>query len=153
MGYAYGMTASTSELLEQLLVTSNRLVRMAAQATGTTTPASFWRTLSILTSDGPLRVGDLARASRVSQPTMTRLQQQLVELGLAERIADPDDSRASLIAATPAGELALEDWRRQLVDALRPAFEDLSDSEAQALREAVAILQQRTQIDITGKVA
>jgi len=143
---------NTSELLEQLLVTSNRLVRIAAQATGTTTPASFWRTLSILSSDGALRVGDLARASRVSQPTMTKLQQQLVELGLAERITDPEDSRASLIAVTEAGESALEAWRHQLVDALRPAFEDLTDAEAAVLTEAVGILRQRTEIS-TGKVA
>jgi DNA-binding MarR family transcriptional regulator len=143
---------STNELLEQLLVTSNRLVRIAARATGSTTPASFWRTLSILTSDGPLRVGDLARASRVSQPTMTKLQQQLVELGLAERIADADDSRASLIAVTPAGEAALDDWRHQLADALRPAFQDLTDAETAVLSEAVGILRQRTEIT-TGKVA
>lgn len=142
-----------SELLEQLLVASSRLVRIAAQATGNSTPASFWRTLSILTSDGPLRVGDLAKASRVSQPTMTKLQQQLVELGLAERVTDPEDSRASLIAVTAAGESALDDWRRHLADAVRPAFEDLSDHEIAVLSEAVDILRQRTEITTKGKVA
>lgn len=140
------MPTSSSALIESLLVASNRLIRIAAQATGTTTPASVWRTLSILQSDGALRVGDLARASRVSQPTMTKLQQQLVELGYVRRIAD-SDSRASLIEITSDGNVALDDWRHQLAAALGPAFADLTAAEASTLERAVEILKNRTQIE------
>ncbi|MCU1513387.1 MAG: hypothetical protein JWO10_477 [Microbacteriaceae bacterium] len=138
------MTTATSALLESMLVTSNRLIRIAAQATGSTTPSAVWRTLGILSTDGALRVGDLAKASRVSQPTMTKLQQNLVEEGLARRIGDDSDSRVSLIEITAAGQRGLEEWRHELTAALGPLFSDLTAEETRTLERAVAIVQART---------
>ncbi|HEY8913729.1 MarR family winged helix-turn-helix transcriptional regulator [Lacisediminihabitans sp.] len=145
------MPTERSRLLEDLIVSAHRLTRVAAQLTGSTTPAAVWRTLSILTTDGSLRVGDLARASRVTQPTMTKLVQHLAEEELVYRIADVDDSRAWLIAITPKGTTALENWRRELAEALSPVFSDLTDDEATILEKAVAILQVHT--STTRKVA
>jgi DNA-binding MarR family transcriptional regulator len=145
------VTTNPKNLLEDLIVAAHRLTRIAAQSTGSTTPASVWRTLSILTTDGPLRIGDLARASRVSQPSMTKVQQQLVEEELVYRIADVGDSRAWLIAITPKGTQALEDWRSQLAQAMSPMFSDLTPHELQVLERAVGILQDRT--DTKRKVA
>jgi DNA-binding MarR family transcriptional regulator len=136
--------ANPKTLLEDLIVAASRLTRMAAQSTGSTTPASVWRTLSILTTDGPMRVGDLARASRVSQPSMTKVQQHLVEQELVYRIADVDDSRAWLIAITPKGMQALDGWKAQLAQAMSPMFSDLTTDEIQILERAVGILQERT---------
>lgn len=136
--------ANPKTLLEDLIVAASRLTRMAAQSTGSTTPASVWRTLSILTTDGPMRVGDLARASRVSQPSMTKVQQHLVEQELVYRIADVDDSRAWLIAITPKGMQALDGWKAQLAQAMSPMFSDLTTDEIQVLERAVGILQERT---------
>jgi DNA-binding MarR family transcriptional regulator len=136
--------ANPKTLLEDLIVAASRLTRMAAQSTGSTTPASVWRTLSILTTDGPMRVGDLARASRVSQPSMTKVQQHLVEQELVYRIADVDDSRAWLIAITPKGMQALDGWKAQLAQAMSPMFSDLTTDEIQILEQAVGILQERT---------
>ena len=67
------MTSQPTDILENLLTSTHRLTRIAAQETGRTTSPAVWRTLSILTTDGSMRVGDLARTSRVSQPTMTKL--------------------------------------------------------------------------------
>src|SRR3954454_17847437 len=92
-----------SDILETMLVSSTRLVRIAAQATGSRTPAAVWRTLGILDSDGPVRIGELATASPVTQPAMTRLLAPMVEDELLARIADVDDSRASLIRGTAKG--------------------------------------------------
>lgn len=130
-------------LLENLLTASSRLVRVAAQATGSSTPAAFWRTLSILASDGPMRNGDLARASRVSQPSMSKVQQSLVEDGLVERAADPGDSRAWLLAITPAGRTMLDGWKLTLAEALTPLFSDLTPEEANTLTAAVQIMHTR----------
>lgn len=150
------MTETSRPLLERLIVEANRLTRVAAQCTGSTTPAAVWRTLSILVSDGSLRIGDLARASRVTQPTMTKLVQNLAEEELIYRIADVDDSRAWLIAITPKGTKALDDWRTTLGEALAPMFADLSPAEAEILETAVNILESRTAVNKTetnGKVA
>ena len=131
-------------LVEKLIVEANRLTRVAAQATGSTTPAAVWRTLSILASDGSYRIGDLARASRVSQPTMTKLIQNLAEDELVSRIADEADSRAWLIAITDTGTTALDNWRTELGKALQPMFSDLSAEEIEILERAVTILESRT---------
>ena len=130
--------------MEKLIVEANRLTRVAAQATGSTTPAAVWRTLSILASDGSYRIGDLARASRVSQPTMTKLIQNLSEDELVYRIADEADSRAWLIAITDTGTTALDNWRTELGKALQPMFSDLSAEEIEILERAVTILESRT---------
>jgi DNA-binding MarR family transcriptional regulator len=140
-------------LMGGLLVTAHRLTRIAAQTTGTTTPAAVWHTLSILTTDGPLRVGDLARSARVTQPSMTKLLRQMVEDGLVQRTADTEDSRAWLIEITPKGKAALERWRTQLGTALGVAFADLSDADARILQRAVIILRERTNNDKNRKVA
>lgn len=134
----------SNPLIHELLVAAHRLTRMAAQSTGSTTPAAVWSTLSILSTDGPLRIGDLARTARVSQPTMTKLLQHLVEEELVHRIADRDDSRAWLIDIGPKGTRALDDWRRQLGEALGPLFADLTEDETETLRRAARILAAHT---------
>lgn len=131
-------------LVEKLIVEANRLTRVAAQATGSTTPAAVWRTLSILASEGSYRIGDLAKASRVTQPTMTKLIQNLAETELVYRIADVADSRAWLIAITDTGTSALAAWRVELGEALQPMFADLSADETDILERAVSILESRT---------
>ena len=138
------MPKTERPLVEKLIVEANRLTRVAAQATGSTTPAAVWRTLSILASDGSYRIGDLARASRVTQPTMTKLIQNLAEEELVYRIADEADSRAWLIAITDTGTTALDAWRTQLGEALQPMFSDLSADEIDILERAVTILESRT---------
>ena len=138
------MPKTERPLVEKLIVEANRLTRVAAQATGSTTPAAVWRTLSILASDGSYRIGDLARASRVTQPTMTKLIQNLAEDEFVYRIADVADSRAWLIAITDTGTTALDNWRTELGEALQPMFSDLSADEIDILERAVTILESRT---------
>lgn len=140
-----------SETLESLLVSSNRLIRLAAQATGNQTPSAVWRTLSILDTEGAMRVGELALASRVSQPGMTRLLGGMVDDGLVSRDADADDSRAQLIGITPAGRDALVRWRRQLSDTLEPWFRSLDDEDWATLERAVAIIGSRTSAEAVAR--
>lgn len=137
------MPGQTS-LIHELIVAAHRLTRVAAQSTGSTTPAAVWSTLSILSTDGPLRIGDLAKAARVSQPTMTKLLQHLVEEELVHRIADAEDSRAWLIDISPQGTKALDKWRLQLGEALWPLFADLTDEETDTLQRAARILAAHT---------
>jgi DNA-binding MarR family transcriptional regulator len=141
---AYSCPVTRSELLESLLVSSSRLIRLAAQATGNSTPSAVWRTLSILDGEGAMRVGELATTSRISQPGMTRLLGGMVDDALVSRVADAEDSRAWLIDITPAGRDALARWRRQLSETLEPWFRSLGDDEWRTLESAVAILATRT---------
>ena len=149
------MTPQPTDILESLLTSTHRLTRIAAQETGRTTSPAVWRTLSILTTDGELRVGDLARASRVSQPTMTKLLRGLAEDELVKRIADTDDSRAWLIAITDKGTAALTEWRGQLADSLGGLFADLDDGEWTVLEHATRLLASRvgTRADVRSDAA
>ena len=140
-----------NSLFASLIVTAHRLTRIAAQTTGSTTPSAVWNALSILSTSGPLRVGDLARAARVTQPSMTKLVNQLSADELVLRIADTNDSRAWLIAITDRGRAGLQQWRETLGRALGPMFADLEESDVQTLTRAVELLRSRT--DTNQKVA
>lgn len=129
--------------LESIIVAAHALTRVAALETRNEAPAAQWRTLAILRERGPLRIGELARLSRITQPGVTRLIGGMADAGLVAREPDPDDSRAVRVAATERGEQAYATWRVQLVEALLPRFADLSDSEWRALRTSAELLTRR----------
>jgi len=56
-----------------------------------------------LASSGPKRSSALAESACVDPSTVSRQVGQLVSAGLVERRADPEDGRATLLAATSAG--------------------------------------------------
>jgi len=60
--------------------------------------------------EGPMRLTALAAAEDTSQPAMTQLVQRMERQGLLERLSDPDDGRAALVAISGAGE---ELWARR----------------------------------------
>lgn len=65
-----------------------------------------------LVKDGPQRAGTLAEAVHSDPSTVSRQIAQLVRLGLVERTADPQDGRATLLAATAEGHRVFEENRR-----------------------------------------
>ena len=136
-------TRSTTSIVESLIASNHRLTRIAAQSTGSTISSAVWSALSVLVSDGPRRIGDLARDARISQPGMTKVVQNLVQDEWVSRVADVDDSRAWLIVVTDKGRAALADWRSQLARATGPVFADLSDTDWKVLEHAAEILAAR----------
>ena len=135
--------ADLSTVLGDLVSVNHRLTRLAASVTGSTESPAVWRTISVLRDLGPMRLGELARVSRVSQPTMTKLVHALDERGWIRRIADVSDARAWLISADPRGLSALDSWREELVGALAPTFAGLDDDELATLARAVEIVRSR----------
>ncbi len=135
-----------SELLSDLVSVTHRLTRIAAQATGESTSPATWRTLSVLSSFGPMRLGELAKQSRVSQPTMTKIVANLNEVEWIRRIADVDDARAWQIALAPKGVRALQDWRDRLGSVLAPMFSDLDGAELDVISRAVDLLHEATDL-------
>jgi len=65
-----------------------------------------------LVKDGPQRAGTLAESVHSDPSTISRQIAQLVRLGLVERTADPEDGRATLLAATAEGVRVFEQNRR-----------------------------------------
>lgn len=129
--------------LVEVVSASNRLTRVAARAAGAEESPAVWRTLGVLTSSGPMRLGELASESRVAQPTMTKIVRGLAESEWVVRIADVEDARAWQIAATAKGATALDEWRERLGEAMLPMFADLSDDDVEVLASAAAIVHSR----------
>lgn len=146
-------TIALRQTLGDLVVASHRLTRLAARVTGNTESPATWRTLSVLQTTGPLRLGELASNSRVSQPTMTKIVRNLVESEWVKRIADTDDARAWQIAITDRGAKALQDWRDALADALVPMFADLSEDELAAMRCTVEVIAARADLSTAASAA
>src|ERR671935_1043783 len=82
---------------------------------------------------GSLRLNDLADRMGVSPPTASRSVDALHELGLVERVADPQDRRALRIDLTSAGKTLLADAKAKAEAAFAPAVAELSDSERATL--------------------
>ena len=130
--------------IEQLLVATHALTRVAALETGNTAPSAQWRALAILREHGALRLGELATLGRVTQPSMTRLIGIMADAGLVERATDPTDSRVTVVTATERGAASYLAWRTQLAETLLPRFADLDADDWEAVRRTVDILSSRT---------
>ncbi len=74
--------------------------------------------LGVLLERGPLRVGAIAHAVGTDPSTVSRQIATLVETGLVERRADPDDGRSHLLAATETGAQRCVVGRRRRVEAI-----------------------------------
>lgn len=135
-------------VLETLISASNRLIRSASVHSGHSMSSATARTLSILATEGPLRIGELAASSRVSQPAMTKQLRNLTADELVYRIADVDDARAWQIAVTAKGANALIGWRRDLAEAMAPLFDDLSDDDWKAVETTAALLDTRSRTEV-----
>jgi DNA-binding MarR family transcriptional regulator len=104
------------------------------------TPARL-SALSVLVFGGPGTLGRLARAEEVAGPTMTRIVDGLCALGLAERTTHPDNGRAVIVSATPAGHQLMEAAAQRRFDAIIEAMAELSEQDREALMAAALPLR------------
>lgn len=96
--------------------------------------------LSVLVFGGSCTLGRLARAEDVTAPTMTRVVDGLVELGLATRTRHPESGRQVLVEATPAGQELMETARQARVDAIVSALRSLDPGQRDAVVAAAPAL-------------
>jgi DNA-binding MarR family transcriptional regulator len=88
-----------------------------------------------LVDDGPQRAGALAEAVHSDPSTVSRQISQLVRLGLVERMADPEDGRATLLAATTEGRRVFAENRAMRNAKIAALMADWSATDRDALRE------------------
>lgn len=72
---------------------------------------STFMVLTTLVENGPRRSNALAEAVHADPSTISRLVAQLVKTGLVQRQVDPNDGRATVLAATEQGRELLQDKR------------------------------------------
>jgi len=92
-----------SEQVVRLTRASHSLrLQMAARGQDAVEWAAYGLLIQLAT-DGPKRSSALAECACVDPSTVSRQVGELVKAGLVERRSDPEDGRAALLAATPAG--------------------------------------------------
>ena len=88
---------------------ATRLLRLARSAHGRHGLGSAqYSAMAVLHERGPLSLVALARAERVSHPTMSRVVAGLAKMGAIERTADAADRRSRHLSLTPAGRALYE---------------------------------------------
>jgi DNA-binding MarR family transcriptional regulator len=107
-------------------------------------------TLATIERTGARRLTDLAVSEEVTQPSMTVLVNQLVELGLAERRRDAADARVVLVAITPAGRKYLRSIRRAGAAELTAMIDKLPPEEAEALHGALPAINHLVELLAEG---
>ena len=117
--------------------------------------ASAALVLNRVNQEGPMRLTALAAAEDTSQPAMTQLVQRMERQGLLERLSDPEDGRAALVAISEPGR---ELWDRRTEgrrERLASLLAELSAEDAQTLLLAahVAIPILRKLRKIAGSMA
>lgn len=136
-------TKLSKPALERFHRAASRMVRIlrdedaAAPLSGARAAA-----LSILLSDGPQALGDLARAQGVKPPTMSRLVKEMRIDGLVEPLAQGADRRQVRVAASTRGRRLLLEARARRHAAIAKLLRGASAREIAAL-EAVAGLLER----------
>ena len=76
--------------------------------------------LVLLDDAGPLRASDVVARLGLDKSTVSRQVASLVDLGLVDRAADPDDGRAQVLSTSAEGHARLSELR----DARRARWED-----------------------------
>jgi DNA-binding MarR family transcriptional regulator len=90
--------------------------------------------------EAPRTPGELAEIEKVSAPSMTRTVAALVERGLVERTADPEDRRQVILSLTPDARTLLKDIRRKRDAWMSVRVGHLTPEEQEILQQASAIL-------------
>lgn len=120
-----------------------RGVRRVDRLSGVT-PARL-SALSVLVFGGPRTLGRLAADEDVAGPTMTRIVDGLVALGLARREANPASARSVVVSATPAGEELMGQAADRRIEMLVNALADLDDDDRELLGRAAPLLDRLAQ--------
>jgi DNA-binding MarR family transcriptional regulator len=126
------------QLATDLRLTVGRLNRkLRIRAASGLTPSQS----SILATAGPLHLGELARGEAVTAPSASRVVERLVELGLVERTADPEDARRHILNLTRDGRDAAARGDDAATRMLAEALDQRTDVESQALQRIVPVLR------------
>ena len=122
---------------------SARFHARTVAATGVSVTRTGLRFLSLVHDTGPVSGTRLAAALDLSQPTASRVLQQLEAAGLVTRQASDADGRVSHYLVTRAGRRALDRVHAYHVSQLEQALSDVDPRRRTALASAVTELVER----------
>jgi DNA-binding MarR family transcriptional regulator len=89
-----------------------------------------------------INMNDLSLKMRVANSTMTRMVDQLVQKGLVNRSADPQDRRIVLVSLTDHGKEVRSKLKNTLQDFFRQVLCDLPSNQLVGILESLETLNQ-----------
>lgn len=132
--------AELREIAIKLTITAAQFSRYQRQSSPNESTAATWRALSLLESNGSLRVTEFAQLDRLSQPAATSTLRRVVSEGYAEAVVDANDRRAKQIRLSSAGQEFLASLRNAAGDRLIREFDKLTAEEISAIDTACTAL-------------
>jgi len=97
--------------------------------------------LATVARQGPITLGDLAAAERVTPPMATKLATALEAKGLVERLPCADDKRIVRLQLAVEGRRLLDRSARRRNAWLARRFAALTEAEREALSEAITVIE------------
>ncbi len=138
-----GTSAPTAARLRTVVGKLSRRLRPTLSGGGLT-PTRI-SVLFTVVRRGPLRATALAELEGLNPTMLSRVIAQLADDGLVERLPDPDDRRAALVAATDAGRELRERILHEREDVLSVQLGLLSAEERATVERALPILEELTE--------
>lgn len=102
--------------------------------------SDHWRVLRLLADGVGHTMGEIAERLAMNPPTLTKLIDRMVGKSLAQRAADPEDSRRVLVYATDAGLELLPELQRKVDQHHAAIRAQLGDRNARQLERLLTTL-------------
>lgn len=122
---ASGQQTRTNLLLPLARLTQHAEAAIARVLADSTLKVEDWRVLDYLAARRTVPMTDLAQATLITGPTLTRTVDRLVSKGLMYRTADVHDRRRVLVSLTPRGRTLRNRLTPVIGEAEHAAFESL----------------------------
>jgi DNA-binding MarR family transcriptional regulator len=107
--------------------------------------------LTVLRSEGPLQVGELASALDVSVASATGIVSRMVERGLVERARSGDDRRVVSVSLAPGGQAALDQLEGRGREHFAAVLGRLTLEELELVRGAFNALHEAHEAEMADK--
>ncbi len=133
--------ADPAEATSRLRLAVGRLSRRMRQESSLGHSLTQIGILATLDRGGPTTLGDLAATERVAPPTITKAVATLVDEGLVEKVADPDDRRVCRAVLTPDGRHDVARMRSQRDAWLATRLATLAPDDQDRITQLVPILE------------
>ena len=123
----------TTQIEQQLTILLRRVQRIhfSTSSGDVVLDRSAYGIMCKLADEGPQRLGALASTFGLDPSTITRQVQALEEMGLAKRVTDPSDRRASILDLNDDGRQVLEQTRAHRRARLQLALSDWPEADLQ----------------------
>lgn len=130
-----------AETAARLRLVVSRLARAVRQHGAAGLTPSQVSALATIEEFGPIRISDLAAREMVGAPVATRVVASLEELGHVDRVDDPTDGRACLIAITEGGHATIAALWSERAAGLSGRIGRLTPAQLALLDRALPVLE------------